>query len=272
MDGRGFRLAKFLSRAEKLVVAAIDHGAFHGPIKGLEDPTEAYSQLIGADAILMAPGIARHVTEVLAGPAAPLLIIRLVWNSTYCFQWKYFESHHRPLLAVDQAVAKGADLVLASLSIKTGCERVDAENVSTFSQCCQQAEELGIPIIGEFFPAKTEEMTADELHENVKIGCRVAAELGADLIKTFYTGPRFAEIVERTPVPVLVLGAEKTPTERDALELAARAAESGARGIVFGRNIFQSCRPANFIRAVRAVMNNNCDVVEAIEEYELGDS
>lgn len=269
MDGKQIRLKRFLSRSGKLVIAAIDHGAFHGPVKGLEDPRKTCTQLTEADGVLMAPGMIEHVADEFTRPGAPLLITRLAWNSTYCFQWNYSESVHRPLLTVAQAVAKGADLVLASMSINTGSERVDTENASLFSQNVQQAHELGMPIIGEFFPARTEKMSPEELHENIRIGCRVIAELGADIIKTFYTGTRFNEIVASTPVPILILGAEKTPTEKDALVLAANAANAGARGIVFGRNIFQSCHPANFIQAVRAVMNNETDVADAIKTYEL---
>jgi DhnA family fructose-bisphosphate aldolase class Ia len=269
MDGKQFRLQRFLARSDRLVVAAMDHGAFHGPIAGLENPGKACRQLVSADAVLLAPGMIQHVAGNFTGPNAPWLITRLAWNSTYCFQWRYCDSHHRPLLTVAEALAKGADIVLASLSLKTGNERVDAENAGLFSQYVQQAGAMGVPIIGEYYPAKTETMPARTLHENIRIGCRILAELGADVIKTFYTGPRFAEIVEATPVPILILGAAKTPTEAAALTLAGNAAKSGARGIVFGRNIVQSRSPAGFIQAVRAVMNGKCTAAEAVATYKL---
>lgn len=269
MNGKALRLARFLGRAEKLVVAAMDHGAFHGPVPGLEDPRAACAALREADAVLMAAGMLPRLADGLAAPGAPALITRLNWNSTYCFQWGYRESRHRPLLTVAQAVARGADLVLASLSLHTGSEATDAENAGLFSACAQQADELGIPLIGEYYPAGTETMTPDELHAEIAIGCRVIAELGADLIKTFYTGPRFGEIVAGTPAPVLVLGAEKTPTDRAALQLAADATGHGAQGIVFGRNIVQSRAPVRFIAAVRAVTNAGLPVAEAVATYGL---
>jgi DhnA family fructose-bisphosphate aldolase class Ia len=269
MDGKAFRLARLLGRADKLVVAAVDHGAFHGPIAGLEDPVAACSKLTGADAVLMAPGMIRHVAHLFAAPQSPWLITRLLWNSTYCFQWNYSQSRHRTILSVAQAVALGADVVLASLSINTGSEEVDADNAGRFSACVQQAAELGVPIIGEYYPAGTQKMSSQELHENIRIGCRVAAELGADLIKTFYTGPQFRRIAESAPAPILVLGAEKTPQDRDALKLARDAAAAGARGIVFGRNILQSANPAGFVQAVRAVMNQQTDIDQAVRQYGL---
>ncbi|MCL5103598.1 MAG: hypothetical protein M1133_05725 [Armatimonadetes bacterium] len=269
MNGKEFRLKRFLARSDKLVIAALDHGVFHGPIPGLEDPVQACAHLKGADAVLMGAGIIPHVAHQFTAPGAPLLITRLVWNSTYCFQWKHCESHHRPLMSVEQAVRKGADIVLLSFCFQTGNEMVDAENASLFSRYVQEAESLGIPLIGEFFPAKTEEMSPDQLHEIIHTGCRVIAELGADVIKTFYTGPKFHEVVSDTPVPVLVLGAEKTPTEREALQLAADAVSNGAQGIVFGRNIVQSRRPAGFIAAVRGVINEGVPVADAVAKYGL---
>ena len=188
----------------------------------------------------MAPGIIRHVNDYFTGPGSPPLIMRLAWNSNYCFHLDYYQGYHRDLLSVSQAVALGADLVVCSLSLATGDERVDAENASLFSRYAQQAAELGIPFVGEFFPAKLKELTPDDLHRQTSITCRVMAELGADIIKTVFTGERFCEVVESTPVPLLVLGAEKTPTEEQALQLALDAASAGATGIVFGRNIVQS--------------------------------
>ena len=269
MTGKAFRLARLLERSKKLVVAAMDHGAFHGPIAGLEDPVAACTKLTAADAVLMAPGMIPHVAHLLTGSGGPLLITRLLWNSTYCFQWNYSQSHHRTLLSARQAAAMGADVVLASLSINTGSEEVDAQNAGRFSQCVQQAAEAGLPIIGEYYPAGTDNMSPQQLHQSIRIGCRVAAELGADLIKTFFTGPRFRQIVDAVPVPILVLGAEKTPKDRDALRLAHAAASAGARGIVFGRNILQSADPAAFIQAVRAVMNDKVSVERAARQFKL---
>ena len=269
MSGKEIRLQRFFSRSRKVVVAAMDHAAFMGPIKGLEDPAATCKHFAGADAVLMMPGMIPLVAQHLVSVDSPRVIARLLWHSIYCSQWDYHESRHSPMLTVAQAVAKGADAVMASLSLHTGSEAVDAENVDLFSRCAQQAHELGIPLLGEFFPARTETMPREELHALIRIGCRVIAELGADMIKTFYTGERFREVVESTPVPILVLGAEKTPTERDALVLATKAAASGARGIVFGRNIFQSCNPPGFIQAVRAVMNENTAIEDAMRTHGL---
>ncbi|MGC8628258.1 MAG: hypothetical protein ACP5VR_12055, partial [Acidimicrobiales bacterium] len=107
----------------------------------------------------------------------------------------------------------------------------------------------------------------EERHDQIAVGCRIIAELGADLVKTFYTGERFAEIVAATPVPVLALGSRKTAYERDALALAAEAVASGARGVVFGRNVVQASDPEKFLGALCAVVKDGVPVDEAADSY-----
>src|SRR5512142_2269139 len=99
------------------------------------------------------------------------------------------------MIAARQAVALGADIVLAGMSIKTGSEAVDAENVAQVARCVAEKREVGVPLVGEVYPAGHEDLAPEERHEQIAIGCRIAAELGVDLIKTFHTGERFGEVV-----------------------------------------------------------------------------
>ena len=150
------------------------------------------------------------------------------------------------------------------MSIRTGSEAVDAENVEVVARAVAQKRTAGVPIVGEVYPAGHEDLPPDERHEQIAIGCRIVAELGVDLVKTFYTGDRFGEIVAATPVPVLALGSRKLPRERDALELAATAVQAGARGVVFGRNVIQARDPECFLLALRSIVRDGLDVDEAI--------
>jgi DhnA family fructose-bisphosphate aldolase class Ia len=126
-----------------------------------------------------------------------------------------------------------------------------------------------MPLIGEVFPVGGMRERPDELHDYIKKTCRIVCELGADAIKTFYTGDRFAEVTEGTPIPVFALGAEKLDSEVDALELAHRAVAAGARGVVFGRNVLQARQPAQFLRGLKAVVRGSATPEEAAAEYEL---
>jgi DhnA family fructose-bisphosphate aldolase class Ia len=99
--------------------------------------------------------------------------------------------------------------------------------------------------------------------------CRIACELGADAIKTFYTGERFADVTGGVPIPVFALGAEKLEREVDALELAHKAVRAGARGIVFGRNIIQAPDSAKVLGALKAVVQDGIEPRRVAEEHGL---
>ena len=117
----------------------------------------------------------------------------------------------------------------------------------------------GVPIVGEVYPAGHEDVAPEERHEQISIGCRIVAELGVDLIKTFHTGERFAEIVRSTPVPILALGSKKADREVEALELAATAIRDGARGVVFGRNVVCAQEPERFLEALQEVVKGGAE-------------
>jgi DhnA family fructose-bisphosphate aldolase class Ia len=106
------------------------------------------------------------------------------------------------------------------------------------------------------------------MHAEVKIGCRILYELGADVIKTFYTH-KFHEVVAGCPTPILALGGKRLPTDVQALEFAQEEIKSGAAGIVFGRNVIQSPKPIEIQKALIDVLKNGVAVKEAVKKYKL---
>ena len=254
VTGESIRLSRLFSEGKNAVVVAVDHGLYFGPLAGMIDLPSVIHKVAGADAVLMAPGMPAHCQQVFARRGAPACIVRLNWGSNYAAMWGYKHSHSVPMISVADAVAQGADLVIGSLSLKNPDEAEDARNVQVFSDCVAQKRVLGIPLVGEVYPTGGDDHRPEELQEEIFIGCRIIAELGADLVKTFYTGPRFKEIVAATPVPVLALGAKKLARESEALKLAALAIEAGARGIVFGRNVIQSQSPDRLLDALKEVV------------------
>ena len=254
VTGETIRLSRLFSEGKNAVVVAVDHGLYFGPLPGMIKLPEVINRVSKADAILMAPGMPSHCQSVFSKRGAPACIVRLNWGSNYAAMWNYKRSHSVHMISAAEAVAQGADLVISSLSLRNPDESEDAHNVEVFSACVAQAHALGIPLIGEVYPTGGDDRQPDELQEEIFIGCRIAAELGAELIKTFYTGERFSEICAATPVPVLALGAKKLPKESDALKLAAISVEAGARGIVFGRNVIQSKEPERLLDALKEVV------------------
>ncbi|MGH7610834.1 MAG: class I fructose-bisphosphate aldolase [Candidatus Dormibacteria bacterium] len=267
--GEEIRLARLFGGGQNAVVVALDHGLYNGPRPGFNDLPRVVGKLGAADAILLSPGMVPHVGHVFARREAPAMVVRLNWGTQYATQWSYHESHSVPVLDAAEAGALGADVALVGMSVKTGSEAVDAENVRVVAQAVSGKRKAGIPLIGEVYPAGHEDLAPEERHEQIAIGCRIVSELGADVVKTFYTGSHFHEIVEAVPIPVLALGSRKLPRETEALDLAAEAIESGARGVVFGRNVLQAHDPERFLAALIAVVKESVAPDEAAARHHL---
>lgn len=243
-----------LFSAGNAVIIACDHGEFDGPIPGMVDLAQTVARIHpGVDGVLLSPGMIRHVGGFFASKGAPLIIGRLNWDTVYCFHWNYNDSPAVEAFAPAEALALGVDVALVSLTLKTGSEERDARNVAVFRKLTAECHRLGMPVIGEYFPACSDRLSPEEMHQQVKIGCRILAELGADLIKTFHTHA-FPEVVAGCPVPIFALGAAKLPTPLDALRLAEHEVADGARGVVFGRNALQVEDPLRFQAALMDVV------------------
>ena len=268
-SGGDIRLARLFDGGSNAIIAAIDHGLYNGPRPGFENLSAIVDRITGADAILLSPGMAGHLAPAFSRRGAPAMIVRLNWGTQYATQWGYHESRSVPMVSAAEAIALGADIVLVGMSIKTGSESVDAENVEMVARCVNEARAAGVPIVGEVYPAGHEDVSPEERQEVISIGCRIVAELGVDLVKTFHTGERFADICASTPVPVLALGAKKLPHEVDALELAATAVRDGARGVVFGRNLIGAKDPVTFMAALREVVKDGVDAASAAATHGL---
>ncbi len=269
MDGRDIRLRRLFGEG-RAVIIAMDHGLFDGPIPGMEElPKTAAAINPAVDAVLLAPGMLRHCYSIFAGQRCPLAVVRLNWNSVYCFRWNYRAARSVESYGVEDALREGMDIALVSLTLQTGDEERDADNVDVFARLTTEAHALGIPVIGEYFPTGHLAMTPDQLHESVLAGARITAELGADAIKTFYT-KAFAEVTRTCPVPILGLGAERLPTQADALRLAAAEVAAGAGGVVFGRNAIQVPDPHAFQAALCDVVKHGRKVEDAVRGHKLG--
>ena len=268
MDARDIRIGRLMG-AGRAVIVAFDHGLFDGPIEGMIDLRETAGNINPCiDAVLLAPGMLRHCGKYLAQPKAPLAVTRLNWNTVYCFKFNYRQAKSASSYSPEDALREGMDIALVSLTLQTGDEQRDAANVEQFSKLTNECHRLGIPVIGEYFPTGHIDMTPAQLHEDVLIGSRVVSELGADAIKTFYTC-RFTEVTKSCPVPVFGLGAEKTPTQYDALKLAEDEVAAGAKGVVFGRNAIQVPDPKRFQQALCDVVRDGMTAKQASAKYEL---
>jgi len=271
MNGKQLRIQKLFNNSQNAVIIAIDHGLFDGPIAGMTDLKKTAGQINpDVDGVLLSPGMLKHLRFIFDFKGAPIPIIRVNWSSVYCFHWNYNKAFTVVAQTVEEAVSNGAEIVLASLTLQTGSEENDTKNVEVYSRLVNEADKLGIPVIGEFFPAYSDTISSDQMYEQVYSGCRILSELGCDLIKTFYTR-NFRDVTESCPVPILGLGAEKKPTQIEALQLASNEIKDGARGVVFGRNAIQVKNPFAFQAALCDVVKKNLDPTEAFIKHNLSE-
>jgi putative autoinducer-2 (AI-2) aldolase len=95
------------------------------------------------------------------------------------------------------------------------------------------------------------------------LSCRIAAELGAKVVKTYWCEKDFDKVVEGCPVPVVVAGGPKCKTELEVLEFVYDGIQKGAIGINLGRNVWQGTHPVAMAQALRAIVHEKATVKKA---------
>lgn len=269
MSGKEIKMGRLLGKGDNAVIIAIDHGYMDGPVNGMENLNETITKIDDCvDGILLSPGMLRNLKGHFARRNSPIPIVRLNWSTVFCFEWNYKTANTVQAFSAADAAALGAEVVLISLTLKTGDEKLDAKNVELYGKLCNEAYHLGLPVIGECFPLDSDYINEDEMHEIVLRGCRILAELGADMIKTFYTKD-FKSVIKGCPVPVFGLGGRTTPDPLESLQLAKKIIDDGARGVVFGRNAIQRSNPPSYQKALTEIVKKGADPSEMVLKYEL---
>jgi putative autoinducer-2 (AI-2) aldolase len=236
----------------RTVMLAVDHGYFQGPTTGLENPRETISPLVPyADCLMLTRGVLR--TSVDPGVNVPV-VLRVSGGTSILKEL----SNEGIITSTEEAIRLNASGM--ALSIFVGGEN-ERQTLLNLSKLVDAGEQYGIPVLA--VTAVGREMTRDARY--LGLACRIAAELGAHLVKTYYCED-FRKVVDGCPVPVVIAGGKKLP-EREALELAYNAIHAGAVGVDMGRNIFQSESPVAMIRAVRSIVHENATVDEAYDLF-----
>jgi len=158
MNGKAIRFNRLFGGGQNAAIVAVDHGAEFGSVPGLDDLCAALENLDAADGILLNPGMLHRCAGFFGRKEAPLLILRVTWTTAYCFQWKYSESHTCAILTPEQALATGADFIMACRLLRTESETVDRDNVRIFAEIAAAKDRAGVPLIGELYPAGAEAM------------------------------------------------------------------------------------------------------------------
>ena len=270
MSGKNIRIKKFFRNKKNLVISALDHVVEYGVQPGIEDAREAIKNCMTTDALLLPRFMLKRNWDLFAKPNAPAPVVRINWSSSFYYPLDYREGFTTICTNVEEAVEAGAEAIICSLFLEEKDNRaMEVNNVEIFSEIVRQKEKLGIPLIGECYVVEHTEKTAQQVHDKVKRISRIMAELGADFIKTFYTGKKFHEVIENTPVPVFTIGADKLNTDLAVLQKAYDSVQQGASGIIFGRNIFMAKNPKIITKALNDVINKGLSPKEAANKYGL---
>ncbi|MEM2001649.1 MAG: class I fructose-bisphosphate aldolase family protein [Candidatus Methanomethylicaceae archaeon] len=248
--GKKVRLGRIL-KGGRAVIFAFDHGFEHGPSdfpEGRESPRAVIelAAMAGFDAIMTTKGVARATYDLWAGRVP--LILKVTGKTSIRPPEQQFLQYS--IGSVEEAIAMGADGVAATVYWGSPHEELMAEQFSSIVSIC---DNVGMPVMILSYP-RGPGMSDWYNVETVRYACRASAELGADLIKTYYTGSAetFKRVVEVSPVPVLMSGGTRAKEEIDFLKAVESVISAGGSGVVVGRNVFQS---PNFMGLARAVMS-----------------
>ncbi len=253
--GLSNRLARIIKPdTGRSVMLAVDHGYFLGPTSGLEDPAKTVEPLLPyADSLMLTRGVLR--TSVPANFDIPI-VLRVSGGTSIVGKDL---SNEGITTSLKEAIRLNVSAVALSIFVGSDHEK---ETLLGLSELVNQSIEYGIPVLA--VTAVGREMTRDARY--LSLCCRIAAELGAHFVKTYYCDD-FEKVVESCPVPIVIAGGKKIP-EKDALKLAHDAVSHGAVGVDMGRNIFQSANPVGMIQAVRTIVHKGASVEDAYGLYQ----
>ncbi len=260
--GTRARLAR-IGTGGRFLIVPMDHGITMGAVKGLKNIERTIDRITrgGADAILTQKGIASRVHPNKNGAG---YIVHLNASTEIGPD----EEDKRPSATVVDAIRAGADAV--SFHINVGSDHEPGQ-ITQLGDVTSEASRFGMPVVAMAYArGPSIDPTDDDFHESVGHAARLAEELGADVVKTSYTGDAesFEHVVESTRLPVVIAGGSKG-TDAETLFMVRGAMDAGANGVSMGRSIFQHDDPEAITRAVHAVIHDDADATDAAERAGL---
>ena len=253
------RLSKTIDpETGKSVMLAVDHGYFQGPTTGLRNLRAAIDPLMPfANCLYITRGMVRNVVD----PGTNVPIFLRVSGGPSILQEDLSDEH----ITVSMEEALRINAIGVGMSMFVGGKH-ESRSVANLGELVNEAEAYNMPVLA--ITAVGKDMVRDSRY--LGLACRMAAEQGAHIIKTYYCDG-FEEVIEAVNgVPVVIAGGKKIE-EKAALEMAFNAIKAGAVGVDMGRNIFQSDNPVGMIKAVNAVVHDGRTVDEAFEIYNKKD-
>ncbi|MBA7643356.1 3-hydroxy-5-phosphonooxypentane-2,4-dione thiolase [subsurface metagenome] len=254
--GKRNRLAQLIQPDGHCLFLPIDHGYFQGPVSKLEEPRKTIEPLLPyADAVFVTRGVLRSSID--PDKAKPI-ILRVSGGTSMVGKDL---AHEGITTSMEEAIRLNAAAV--GLSIFVGSD-YEHDSLLNLARLVDEGERHGIPVMAVTAVGKELEKRGVRY---LALCCRIAAELGASVVKTYWC-EGFEKVVEGCPVPVVMAGGPKVDTNLEVFEFVYDGMQKGAVGVNLGRNIWQDEHPVAMIRAIRSIIHENATPQKAQELYD----
>ncbi|MEM3463881.1 MAG: 2-amino-3,7-dideoxy-D-threo-hept-6-ulosonate synthase [Candidatus Bathyarchaeia archaeon] len=256
LGGKKRRMKRIFASDGRTVIVPMDHGVTIGPIDGLVKMQDVIDKIAagGADAVVLHKGLAKNVDTGRLG-----LIIHVSASTKVGpdANWKV------KVCSVEETIRLGCDAI--SVHVNMGAVH-EPEMLMKLGMLADECDAWEIPLLAMMYP-RGPKIQSENDPEAVAHAARLGAELGADVIKTNYTGDpdSFRKVVESCPVPVVIAGGPKVDTTKGFLEMVYDAVKAGCAGVSIGRNVFQHRNPTLMTRALVGIVHEGMDVDSALK-------
>jgi class I fructose-bisphosphate aldolase len=269
--GKTIRIGRLLAgKHGRSACLAFDHGVHQGPIAGTVDLREGIKHAVAAgfDGIILTPGAVALNADLLSGRDKPSVVMRIDQST----MWRigsptgYAEGDVRAITTVEEAAAMGADAVLSYLFIAHRDPKLETRSAERAAETAMQARRTGLVFVAEPMVARGGMLKSPFDPAAIAIHTRMAVEFGADILKVDWPGSVKAcatVLSSCAGIPMLIAGGVRTGNDDDTLKLVADLLAGGAKGIMFGRALFQSPDPLKLMRIVRDMIHDDLPLAQA---------
>jgi putative autoinducer-2 (AI-2) aldolase len=250
------RLAQLIQSDGRCLFLPVDHGYFQGPVKKLENPHKTLQPLLPyTDAIFVTRGVLRSCIDP---DRSKPVILRVSGGVSVAGKDLAYEGI---TTCMEEAIRLNVCAVGISVFVGTDYEH---DSLLNLARLVDEGERYGIPVMA--VTAVGRELEKRDARY-LSLACRIAAELGARVVKTYYC-EKFDKVVKGCPVPIVIAGGPKVDTEYEVLQFVHQGIRDGAIGVNLGRNIWQDDHPVAMIRAIRAIIHEDATVRQAQALYD----
>ena len=251
------RLAQVIKEDGHCFFMPIDHGYFQGPTRSLERPGETIKALVPYfDALFVTRGVLRSaIPSDLNNP----IILRVSGGTSMTGKDLANEGL---TTSIEEIIRVNAAAV--GISVFVGSE-YEHQTLMNLSKLVNECENYGIPVMA--VTAVGKELEKRDARY-LGLACRICAELGARIVKTYWCKEDFAKVVNGCPVPVVIAGGPKCETEKEVFEFVYDGIQNGAIGVNLGRNVWQSEHPVAMAASLKAIVHENANIKKAKDIFD----